>query len=45
MSEPVYRWIIVYKDGHTEEKEAKYVCEFADDFTEEPIAIIRGSYV
>ena len=44
MSAPVYRWIIVYIDGKTEQKEARSIYDFADDLIEEPVAIIRADY-
>ncbi len=42
MSATVYKWIIVYEDGSTEEKLAESPYDFADDLEEVPVAIIRN---
>ena len=44
MSAPVYRWIVVYEDGHSEEKYGEDPSEFTAELTETPIAIIRHGY-
>ena len=44
MSAPVYKWLIVYEDGHTEEKYAECPYDFADDLIDTPVAIIRAGY-
>ena len=44
MSATVWRWIIVYEDGHTEEKSGESPYAFADDLEEVPVAIIRMGY-
>ena len=41
MGATIYKWIVVYDDGTTEEKLGTSPCDFADDLTEVPIAIIR----
>lgn len=41
MSATIYRWIIVYDDGRTEEKWGASLYAFVDDLEEEPVAIIR----
>ena len=42
MSASVYRWIIVYESGRTEEKIGSYPYDFADEILDEvPVAIIR----
>lgn len=42
MSATVYKWIIVYDDGKTEEKLGESPYAFVDDLTEVPVAIIRN---
>lgn len=43
MSATVYKWIIVYDDGRTEEKCGESPYDFADElFQEVPVAIIRN---
>jgi hypothetical protein len=42
MSATIYKWIIVYDDGSAEEKLGKSPCDFVDDLTEVPVAIIRN---
>lgn len=44
MSETIYRWIIVYDNGETEEKCGADPCDFADDLIEVPVAIIRNGW-
>ena len=44
MSATVYKWIIVYEDGRTEEKWAESPDVFADDLAEVPVAIIRNGW-
>lgn len=42
MSATVYKWIIVYEDGRTEEIWGESPYAFADDLAEVPVAIIRN---
>ena len=42
LSAPVYKWIVVYDDGATEEKYGESPYDFADDLVEVPVAIIRN---
>ena len=44
MSAPVYKWIIVYEGGYTEEKSGTCPYDFADDIVDVPIAIVREGY-
>ena len=44
MSATVYKWIIVYEGGYTEEKSGTCPYDFADDIVDVPIAIIREGY-
>lgn len=44
MSAPVYKWIIVYEGGYTEEKHGTCPADFADDIVDVPIAIIREGW-
>ena len=44
MSAPVYKWIIVYEGGYTEEKYGTCPADFADDIVDVPIAIIREGW-
>ena len=44
MSAQIYKWIVVYEDGHTEEKYGECPYCFADDLVDVPIAIIRNGY-
>ena len=44
MSATIYRWIIVYDDGKTEEKLGESPDTFADDLAEVPVAIIRNGW-
>jgi len=37
----IYKWIIVYDDGRTEERRGKNLYDFANDLWEVPVAIIR----
>ena len=41
MSAMVYKWIVVYEGGYTEEKYGTCPADFADDIIDVPIAIIR----
>ena len=41
MSATIYKWIIVYEGGYTEEKHGTCPADFADDIVDVPIAIIR----
>lgn len=41
MSATVYKWIIVYEGGYTEEKHGTCPADFDDDIVDVPIAIIR----
>lgn len=44
MSATIYNWIIVYEDGHTEEKKGDSPYAFADELEEVPVAIIRNGW-
>lgn len=44
MSATVYKWIIVYEDGCTEERIGTCPYDFADDIVDAPIAIIREGW-
>ena len=44
MSATIYKWIIVYDDGSTEEKRGESLYDFADDLVEVPVAIIRAGW-
>jgi len=45
MSATIYKWIIVYDDGRTEEKWGESPYDFADDLlVEVPVAIIRNGW-
>lgn len=44
MSATIYKWIIVYDDGGTEEKWAESPCDFVDYLVKVPIAIIRNGW-
>ena len=44
MSKPIYNWIIVYEDGHTETTTGENVDDFTFDLREVPVAIIRAGY-
>ena len=44
MSATVYKWIIVYEGGYTEEKLGTCPAAFADDLVAVPIAIIREGW-
>jgi len=44
MSATIYKWIVVYDDGRTEEKWGKSPCDFVDELIEVPVAIIRNGY-
>ena len=44
MSATIYKWIIVYDDGKTEEKWGESPYDFADDLTKVPVAIIRNGW-
>ncbi len=41
MSATIFTWIIVYDDGHTEEKTGSCPADFTDDIDDVPIAIVR----
>lgn len=41
MSATIYKWIVVYDDGRTEEKWGASPYDFADDLVDIPVAIIR----
>lgn len=44
MSASIYKWIVVYDDGRTEEKHGASLYDFADDLVEVPVAIIRNGF-
>ena len=44
MSATIYKWIVVYDDGRTEEKYGASPYDFADDLIEVPVAIIRNGW-
>ena len=44
MSATIYKWIIVFDDGRTEEKWEASPSDFADDLEEVPVAIIRNGW-
>ena len=44
MSASIYKWIVVYDDGRTEEKWGESPYAFADDLVEVPVAIIRNGW-
>lgn len=44
MSATIYKWIIVYENGNTEEKQGESPYDFVDDLTEVPVAIIRNGW-
>ena len=44
MSATIYKWIVVYDDGRTEEKYGASPCDFSDDLIEVPVAIIRNGW-
>lgn len=44
MSATIYKWIIVYEGGYTEEKLGTCPADFADDIVDVPIAIIREGW-
>lgn len=44
MSATIYKWIVVYDDGGTEEKEGESPYDFADDLEGVPVAIIRNGW-
>lgn len=44
MSATVYKWIIVYEGGYTEEKVGTCPIDFVDDIIDVPIAIIREGW-
>lgn len=44
MSATIYKWIVVYDDGRTEEKWGESPYAFADDLAEVPVAIIRSGW-
>ena len=44
MSTTIYKWIVVYDNGTTEEKFGASPYAFADDLEEVPVAIIRNGY-
>ena len=45
MSATIYKWIIVYEGGYTEEKTGTCPADFADDIVDVPIAIIREGWL
>lgn len=44
MSATIYKWIVVYDDGWTEEKWGESPADFADYLTKVPVAIIRNGW-
>lgn len=44
MSATIYKLIIVYEDGGTEEKYGESPCDFADYLVKVPVAIIRNGW-
>lgn len=44
MSATVYKWIVVYEDGRTEEKWGEAPWSFDDDLVGVPVAIIRNGW-
>ena len=44
MSAPVYKWIVVYDDGDTEEKYGESPSDFVDYLAKVPVAIIRNGF-
>lgn len=44
MSATIYKWLVVYADGRTEEKWGEGPYSFADDLEEVPVAIIRNGW-
>ena len=44
MSATIYKWIIVYDDGQTEEKQGESPSNFVDYLVRVPIAIIRNGW-
>jgi len=44
MSVTIYKWIVVYEDGRTEEVWGESPYSFADDLVEVPVAIIRNGW-
>lgn len=44
MSATVYKWIIVYDDGRTEEVLGENIYVIADELVEVPVAIIRNGW-
>ena len=44
MSATVYKWIVVYEDGRTEERRGEAPWSFADELDETPVAIIRNGW-
>lgn len=44
MSATIYKWIVVYDDGRTEERLGGSPYDFADDLDEVPVAIIRNGW-
>ena len=44
MSATVYKWIIVYEGGYTEEKVGTCIMDFAEDIVDVPIAIVREGW-
>lgn len=44
MSATVYKWIVVYDDGWTEEKWGESPSDFADYLVKVPVAIIRNGW-
>ena len=44
MSATIFKWIVVYDDGNTEEKYGASLYDFVDDLVEVPVAIIRSGW-
>ena len=44
LSATIYRWIVVYDDGRTEEEWGASPYDFVDDLEEVPVAIIRNGW-
>ena len=42
MGATIYKWIVVYDEGWTEEKVGESPYDFADALVEVPVAIIRN---
>lgn len=44
MSATIYKWIVVYDDGGTEEKWGESPSDFVDYLVKVPVAIIRNGW-